>query len=130
MEMIVVILIIGILATLGLTHYGAYKEKTLDREAQANLRLIIAAERIYRMEISRYFPYDGGTVTAIETAGGINPNLRLSLTEQNWDYATVSVVGLTNTACGLATRVNGPDTRTWRLRNIGETEPVANGTCP
>ena len=89
MELMVVVVIVGVLATLGLSQYGGWREKTLDKEAQANLRLILAAERIAKLEESAYKgPYTG--VTAIED---INTNLRLLLprgTNPNWNYSVLS----------------------------------------
>ncbi len=83
LEILTVIIIIGILVALALPNFGTMKERALDREAKANLKLIQAAEKIYRMEVGRYFPVDGSTESAINN---INTNLRLSLTERNWDY--------------------------------------------
>jgi len=123
MELIIVIVIIGILATLGFTHYGTYKESTLNKEAQANLRLIVAAERIYRMEIGSYFPCSDNDC--------INTNLRLYLSNlsdpnRKWDYRATD--GGTST-CAQATRFNGPNTRTFKMSS-DDNDPVADGICP
>ena len=53
-ELLVVVLIVGVLAALALPGFGTSKERVLDREAKANLALIQAAEKIYRMEVSTY----------------------------------------------------------------------------
>ena len=116
-EIIIVIIILGILATLGLTHYGGVRERTLDREAQANLKLIIAAAKIYRMEIGEYY-------AAADTAD-INANYRLFLptANPNWDYST-------NTAINFCTQATRPtDNRTWKM-DITDDEPVSGATCP
>ena len=117
-ELVVVIIIIGILATLALTHYGSVRERTLNREAQANLRLIIAAARIYRMEVGGYY--------AAPNTAAINANYRLLLptpATANWNYLTTATV---NTCCAQATRA--PAGRTWRMGDT-EDDPVSN-TCP
>lgn len=127
MELIIVIVIVGILAILALTQYGSYKENTLDREAQANLRLVIAAQRIYRMEVGGYYPLAGGSVNNI---ANINTNLRLLLStaaNRSWNYLTTSNV-LPAASCAQSTR-NGGDSRTFRIRN-SEDNPVAGAVCP
>lgn len=126
MELVIVIIIIGILATLALVHYGSYKERTLDKEAQANLKLVIAAEKIYRMESGFY--YNSGTVqTAAIT--NINDYLRLLLSTANnrsWNYHTTA--DATPAACAQATR-NDSGTRTWRMRH-DEEAPQEDQACP
>ena len=124
-EIIIVIVVIGILVTLGTVNYAPHKERALDREAQANLKLILAAERIYRMEIGVF--YDSGTTqpTAITN---INTNLRLLVStavNRSWDYITTATAG--SACCGQATRTVGA--RTWRMRNT-EDSPVASAACP
>jgi prepilin-type N-terminal cleavage/methylation domain-containing protein len=81
MEMLVVIVIIGILGTMSIVHFRASQENALDKEAYSNLKLIGAAEKIYRLEAGQY-------VTASnETA--INNVLRLMLptnAAKKWSY--------------------------------------------
>jgi type II secretory pathway pseudopilin PulG len=125
-ELIIVIVILGILAILALTQYGSYKETALDKEVKANLKLIMAAEKIYRMWAGGYFP--GGSATASNTSD-INKYLKLFLStapNRSWDYS-VTTDNATPATCSQATR-SGATPRTWRLRNT-ETEPVT-GTCP
>ena len=94
-EILTVIIIIGILVVLALPNFGTMKERALDREAKANLKLIQAAEKIYRMEVGRYFPVDGTTESDINN---INTGLRLSLTERNWDYSVTGGDSLSSQA--------------------------------
>ena len=126
MELSVVSIIIGVLATIGIGYFYPSKERTLDREAQANLRLIIAAERIFRMEGGSY--YDSGTVQPTATTN-INTNLRLVLSSSNWNYLTKAIVGPPVACCAQATRVNGSDSRTWRINYPAETDPQPL-SCP
>jgi len=131
MELTVVIIIVGILATLAFVQYGGYRENSIDREAQANLRLIMAAERIYRIEIGVYYPSAGADPQA--HIDDINTNLRLSLNRvgnRNWNYQTT--VGGGSPTCTEAQRINGPDSRTWRMRNTEDNprNDSLNDTCP
>ena len=85
LEILVVIIIIGILATFGISQYVPARERAFSREATANLRLIRAAERIYHMETDGYCT--DTSVPACNNVGAINTNLKLSLTPTNWAYA-------------------------------------------
>ena len=133
MELMVVLIIIGILATLGLNYYGSYKEAALDREAKANLRLIIVAQRDWKMDKGSY--YASGVIS------DINNNLRLLLSnagDRSWDYLTKAYNTSPPSTCAQATRFNGPDSRTFNLpytQSIagGPINPIGNpvaGDCP
>jgi len=117
-EIIIALIIVAILSTLALTNYGSYKERTMDKEAKANLKLIIAAEKIYKLEIGAYY---GTTQIAL-----INENLRLLLPtdEKNWKYITTVSAG---NACAEATRATDA-TKRWKMSNT-EDEP-GSGACP
>ncbi|OGX19136.1 MAG: hypothetical protein A3K83_01220 [Omnitrophica WOR_2 bacterium RBG_13_44_8b] len=119
MELLITVVIVGVLATIGFVNYSSFKESTLDREAKANLRLIVAAERIYRIEVGAYY--------AAGSNAAINSSFRLMLPVSgtiNWNYLTTSSGGST---CAQSTRSTAP-VRTWRLR-LTEPDPVS-GNCP
>ena len=82
LELVIVIIIIGILATLGIQQYIPARERALEQEAVSNLQLIRQAERIYRMEMGTYYPANGRE----DNINNINNALKLSLNENNWDY--------------------------------------------
>jgi prepilin-type N-terminal cleavage/methylation domain-containing protein len=110
-ELLIVIIVIGILAGLGLPQYLKAKERALDDEAIANLKLIQAAEKIYHMEANVY--------QACADEACLNTNLKLSLpggAARNWNYAT------SDTGLSTASR-NGGDSRMWELA-IDANEPV------
>ena len=116
LELLIVIIIVVILAAIALPNYYKAKEHSLDHETQANLKLIQAAEKIYKLEIGGYY----GT----STLSDINTYLKLSLptgTNRNWDYGT------NNTGCGQSKR-NGGDLRQFHIQ-IADDEPVSNA-CP
>jgi type II secretory pathway pseudopilin PulG len=87
--LLVVIIIVGILSTIAVNTFFASTERARDREAQANLKLISAAEKIYRLENSGYIKLD--------TATEINQVLRLTLPVDGkyWTYS-VAVSGADN----------------------------------
>lgn len=125
LEQIIVIVIIGILATLGITQYQAYRENILDREARENLKMIRSAERIFAMETQgAYYPSLGNEADITV----INANLKVDIragAQRNWDYSVF------NTGCARATRFNGPDTRSWFLTtNDADGEPDPGAGCP
>lgn len=132
LEMLIVVVIIAVLAALALPNYFGMKEREYDRDAGANLKLIMAAQKIYRMETG---VYDARAYGNIDT---INNILRLSLpsgTTKLWDYRTVSDnMAAPPTTCVEAQRSG--TARTLRFRNT-EDEPVGNydnppnsQTCP
>lgn len=112
-ELVIVIIIIGILVTLAATHYGGTRERAFDREATANLKLIQAALRVYRMEGGAFFNSSDNTV--------INRDLKLSLQTANprWNYQ-VDTAG-----CGQATRTGGA--RAWCFRIDDGFAPGSDG---
>jgi type II secretory pathway pseudopilin PulG len=122
MEILSVIIIIGILVAIVLPNFAPVREKVLDKEASANLKLIQDAERFYKLETDRYYP-NSGSVTDMAT---INQNLKLSLptaTDRKWNYSCKT------NGCADATRYSGPDSRKWYLL-IDGSEPVSGSTCP
>lgn len=101
-ELIMVILIIGILAALAFPQFSKTKEHAIGKEAISNLKLIAAAEKIYRMEASAYYPIPAGPESSITN---INNYLRLSIPSgatKNWNYA-VNSSNATSTATRTAT---------------------------
>jgi len=118
-ELIVVIIIIGILATLSITHL-ARREPVFDQEAIANLKVLQAAENIYRRENNTYYPYTGseGNISTI------NANLNVILPTDNWNYT------VRNTGSSQAQR-NGGDARIWCLTIAdADGEPDNVVACP
>ena len=84
LEIIVVIVVAGILATLAVTQYSPVRERAIAREAIAALRLIAAAERIYRLELGGYYPPLAASPKT--DIAQINRDLQLLINENNWDY--------------------------------------------
>ena len=121
-ELLVVVIIIGILAALALPGFGTSKERVLDKEAKASLALIQAAEKIYKMEASFYYPVSGNT----NVVANINTYLRVDLPTSalSWTY-TVD----TDNARATASRLPS-GSRVWTLTHTGSTASCAGTDCP
>lgn len=125
-ELIVVLIVMGILVILGLSQYGPARERTMGKEARANLKLIYAAEKIYRLEMGFFYPYSATGATEGDT-DDINQFLKLSLTEKNWDYEIVGgAEGINYTAS--SDKVGGSPCQ-YTITGFDE-EPAAGGGCP
>ena len=141
-EMLVVIIIIGILASLALPGFGRTKEHVLGKEAQANLKLIAAAEKIYRMESEDQAYVDcvcscSGTDCSTNTCNnatgttkGCNYLLKLSLNPKNWTYSVTDAS--TSVFNAYAQRVSGPySSCKYTIDNTtDEPTPVVPANCP
>jgi prepilin-type N-terminal cleavage/methylation domain-containing protein len=125
LELVLVVVIIGIIAALTWPNYIAMKEHEHDREAAANLRLIMAAEKVYRMETNQYY-------VAVDT-DAVNTNLRLALpTTANriWTYST-EIPGAGG-VCAQADRVGGDGRSISLLNSDDPNQSLADysGACP
>jgi type II secretory pathway pseudopilin PulG len=124
---LIVLVIVGVLTTLAVTQYGSVRERTLSREAIANLKLIAAAERIYNMEQGFFYPITAAGGPASEDSWTIiNNNLRLYINERNWDYA-VSTLTVNGFEAAADRQGNGGylDCEYKLNKNTPEDEPVA-----
>ncbi len=82
-EIIIVLVIIAILASMALPNFLRFKEHSLGREAQQHLKLIVEAEKAFHLHKGAYYP--GGSATSDINA--INSNLSLTLANTTWDYS-------------------------------------------
>lgn len=85
-ELIVVVLISGILATIAIPTYRHASERTFDREAIANLKILQGSQRVYHNEIGHYYPAIG----IVSNIVNINGNLGVLLPaggNRNWNYS-------------------------------------------
>ena len=80
-ELLIVIIVVGVLAAFAVPQYIATQKKVLQKEALSNLKLIAAAEKIYKMEMGSY--------VACASASVCNSTLKLSLVtaaNATWSY--------------------------------------------
>ena len=126
LELIIVLLIIATTVGFGVPAFRRTMERARDHEALTNLRLIQAAERIYREENTFFFPFEVVTKTAIAE---INDRLNLFLNENRWDYEIEN-----DGAGGFIGRANR-QAPTGGYGNYAITQnimidPACVGTCP
>ncbi len=124
LEILVACIIIGILATFATPQYIAIKERGLNKEAQAYLTALQAAERVYKMENMTYYP-SSGVVTDHNT---INSILRVDLPAagaSSWNYSVYPTGTVT------ATRNQGSG-RVWSLvvnQDTATCSPATDSGC-
>jgi len=122
LELLTVIIIIGLLASMGVPAFSASREKAADKQAISNLKIMQAAEKAYYLDTGTYYSNSGPTDIA-----GINQNLGFSLptnSQRLWNYTVYS------TGCALATR-NGDNGRSWYLTiTVTNNDPVSGTGCP
>jgi len=130
LEILAILIIIGILAAIALPNFAPVREKVLDKEASASLKLIQAAQKIYKMETGFYFPYSDTE----SNQNTINTNLKILLptddATRKWTYKCADTASGT-TSCSDATRTTsggGDPNKRWRLQITGS-EPDS-GACP
>lgn len=86
-EVVIVLVIIGIIVLFAAPQFAVTKERALDKEAKAVITLIQAAEKLYKMEESFYYPQPTGTTINITE---INKWLKLNLppaSSSGWVYS-------------------------------------------
>ncbi len=119
MELVLVVSMIGILSVIGITSYDKSRNKALAREAVANLKLISAAEKIYRMES------DGNVYVACNNAADCNSTLNLNLNATNWGYS----VTLSGSDASMQATLASDNSCTYTLSTSSDAEPTPSG-CP
>jgi type II secretory pathway pseudopilin PulG len=124
-ELVLVVIILAILVVVAIPRYTRTMERSIDREAYANLSLILAAEKIYRMRNNNQY---WGPI-GIDSATDINSNLGLELNEIRFNYEIDASTPPTNppTFAATAARTVG-FTRTWSITQ-DMLEPQCSG-CP
>jgi len=128
METLIVIVIMGILSTLAMSHYQGIYEQQLDREAEGNLRIITSAQRAFQIDNQGLY-YPPSLLPANDNnIARINTNLMITVPTRNWTYQVFSFNNRNPRAFCTRAQRNGADNRIWRL-NMNDVAMVANGQC-
>ncbi len=115
-ELILVVFVVITIALIAFPTYRKSRAKALSKEAIANLRLLAAAERIYRMDNNGY--------ATCANASACNPLLKTSLNAVNWQY------DVSGSASAVTVRaVSGGCTYTLSNADF-DAEPQQSGSCP
>ena len=120
-ELMVALIIIGVLVSLAIPGFSRTKERAFDKEAQIELNLIAAGEKMYRAKIGSYYP-SSGTVDKSD----IEDNLQLDLSSSSWEY---NITGLGGTNFNATAVRNEPASwsRQWLINATGDLSCVP--TC-
>ena len=85
-ELLLVVVVVVTLALIALPNYSKSKQKATQKEGLSNIKLIAAAERIYRMENTDYITCNCSSAANCANATGCNTQLSLMLNTANWTY--------------------------------------------
>ena len=118
-ELMIVVIVVGILASMAYPNFQATREKALDKEALSALVLIRNSERMFFSRLEAFYPTPVGVQNNLAF---INGNLSLDLNANIWAYA----VGTTSATTFTAVAVRG--TRTWSINNTAN-RPTCTGAC-
>ncbi|MFY9402226.1 MAG: prepilin-type N-terminal cleavage/methylation domain-containing protein [Candidatus Omnitrophota bacterium] len=118
-EVLVVIVIIGILAAVAVPNFIKTKYNALSKEAVSNIKLIAAAEKIYKLENNVYI--------SCSNAANCNALLKLDLITSNWNYRVTLSAGVATITATLT--VNSQCTYTLTSRDFNA-EPIKSSGCP
>ena len=120
LELLVVLVVIGVLAALGMPDFGKSSEKNKGVEAQANLQMIYNAQKRYYLENSQYY--------GCKPCDGMDTDLEVSITGDSFSYeisaSTSPITAFTATAIrsGSGGKCSG---QTMSISQEGE--PVSKG---
>lgn len=120
-EIIIVIVVIGILATLAGVVYSGMLEKGASEEAKMGISAILSAEEIYRINSGNYLEADSN--------GTLNTDLQLSLqtdSARKWNYSTTAASGPTPRVCVQAARVG----KTCVWTQCSDQDDPSSSNCP
>ena len=113
MEMIIVIVLIGILSTIGVVGFRKTVVQARQKEARSMLRLIQHAEEVVRLETNAYLACANTTVC--------NTALHLDLPAGDWAYSVTANANVSFCAQALSTNFGN-----FSITN-GAADPAANG---
>ncbi len=91
LQLLLAVVIIGILAGISIPNYNKAKERALGKIARANLKLMAAAEKVYKMDYGVYRGCPCENIDECNEPVGCNTVLRLNLDTESWTYAAQSL---------------------------------------
>ncbi len=100
-ELILVVTVIITLALIAIPNYSKSKNRAIEKEAISNVRLMAAAERIYKMESA------ANAYVACADAAACNTALKLNLNTTNWGYKVEVAAGGVATITATGSAISG-----------------------
>jgi type IV pilus assembly protein PilA len=80
LELLVVMGIIGVLASIAVPQYAAYKARAFDTRAEMDLRNVAIAEEAYFVDAERYLSCKNATCVNLPGIKAISPGVTLAMT--------------------------------------------------
>ena len=105
-ELLVVIVIVGILAGIGVATFGTTRKKTYAAAMKSDLRNLVAAEEAYFSDSSSYVAYGDTTLLNFKSSPGVSAP-RIVVGAGYWS-ATVTHGQVPNFSCGIAVKTANP----------------------
>jgi len=127
-EILVVLIVVGLLASLTFPGYVKMKEGAIDREVKTALKLIQSAQKIYRLSKPHYYGNLGSCAKGNDYTDNINTKLHLDLSNSNWTYCVETDTANYSDYQAEAYRMAGSD-RTWRIGSHDENAGCVDGNC-
>ena len=131
-EIMVVIIILGVLATIAVPLFRTPRERVFDNEAKTNLKLIQAAEKIFRYDFGIYYP--SPHCVTISSMDAVNDNLKLDLSDKNWTIRIITWPAAPTEGAAVELKRRNPPAgwdRWWNIGvNGGSTYPDEPCCCP
>lgn len=120
MELIIVVITLGVIASLALSNYNNIVEQNYCRNAQMNLMTIYSASQIRGVKD----PQTNITTADLTT---INNNLQLNISDNNFDY---TYAGNPSNFNATATRNEGPNYSCQVQNNPAQLTCTNTNICP
>jgi len=127
-EILIVLIIVGILASFAFPGYIKMRETAVDKEVKSALKLVQSAQKIYRLE-RPYFYGDASSGCTTDKSSEINTILHLDLVNSNWNYCVdISDPATHADYTARGTRKSGT-ARTWRIGSKDQEASCTGATC-
>ena len=132
MEIMIVVIIISILAGFAIPQYQGSLERAYEKSAVMNLRSVVAAEHIYKVE-------NGSHWVAVATVTDINNNLKLNIIPDHVTYSCdlsgapndFRCIAQSTGSVGWQVAASSPAGNTWCLSAPGTPCPLCTAaSCP
>lgn len=126
-EILVVVIIIGVMASFTIPNYTKSIERSHRRDAETQLKTIWSANQIYRAQNGAYWPPDDNGGAGYDITA-INSTLGLGIIPNGMDYICTSALTDTFT-CRADRQPSASFTITVTQAQIDGTNPNCSGNC-